>query len=197
VPSRLAAVAPLGLGLALFLLLVARPLVTALCLAPFAYTRRDIVFVGWAGLRGAVPIVLATYPVLVDAPGAKRIFDLVFFIVVVSAALQGGTIGWLTRKLGLESTESPRPPAVLEIESAQPLQGELLSFYIDPALGIEGESIANLPFPPGSAATLIVRGQELIAPRGNTVLQSGDHVYVLTRRDERAFVELMFGRPEE
>ncbi|MDQ4023971.1 MAG: potassium/proton antiporter [Actinomycetota bacterium] len=196
-PSRLVPVAALGLGLSLFLLLVARPLITAVCLAPFAYTRRDIVFVGWAGLRGAVPIVLATYPVLAGAPGAHRIFDLVFFIVVVSALLQGGTIRWLTRRLGLESTEGPRPPAVLEIESAQPLRGELLSFYIDPALGMEGETIANLPFPQGSAATLIVRGQELIAPKGNTVLQAGDHVYVLTPPDERAFVELMFGRPEE
>jgi potassium/hydrogen antiporter len=195
-PARLAAVAPLGVGLALFLVLVARPVVVAVCLAPFAYTRRDILFVGWAGLRGAVPIVLATYPVIAAAPGAQRIFDLVFFIVVASALLQGGTIRWVTRLLGLESTEGPRPPAVLEIESAQPLRGELLSFYIDPALGMDGEAIANLPFPPGSAATLIVRGQELIAPKGNTVLQSGDHVYVLTPPEERAFVELMFGRPE-
>ncbi len=197
VPSRLAAVAPLGLGLALFLALVARPVVVAACLAPFAYTARDILFVGWAGLRGAVPIVLATYPVLAGAPGAHRIFDLVFFIVVVSALLQGGTIRWVTRRLRLQSTEGPRPPAVLEIESALPLRGELLSFYIDPALGVEGEAIADLPFPPGSAATIIVRGQELIAPRGNTVLQAGDHVYVLTAPDERAFIELMFGRPEE
>ncbi|MDQ3996943.1 MAG: potassium/proton antiporter [Gemmatimonadota bacterium] len=197
VPSRLAAVAPLGLGLALFLVLVARPVVVAACLAPFAYTARDIVFVGWAGLRGAVPIVLATYPVLAGAPGARHIFDVVFFIVVVSAVLQGGTIRWVTQRLGLESTEGPRPHAVLEIESAQPLRGELLSFYVDPALGVEGESVGDLPFPPGSAATLIVRGQELIAPRGNTVLQAGDHVYVLTPPGERPFVELMFGRPEE
>ena len=198
VPSRLIAVAPLGLGLALFLLFVARPVIVAACLAPFAYTGRDILFVGWAGLRGAVPIVLAAYPVLVAAPGAERIFDLVFFIVVVSALVQGGTIRRLARAMGLESTEVlPRPPAVLEIESALPLTGDLLTFYVDPDLGVEGESIANLPFPPGTSVTLIVRGQELIAPRGNTVLQAGDHVYVMTTSDERAFVELMFGRPEE
>jgi cell volume regulation protein A len=196
-PSRLVPVAMLGLGLALFLLVVARPLVTALCLAPFSYTRRDIVFVGWAGLRGAVPIVLATFPVLAGAPGAERIFNLVFFIVVISALVQGGTIRWMTRAFGLQSTEGPRPSAVLEVESAQPLRGELLSFYIDPALALEGEVIANLPFPAGSAATLIVRGQELIAPKGNTVLHAGDHVYVLTPPEDRAFIELMFGRPEE
>jgi cell volume regulation protein A len=196
-PSRLAPVAPLGLALALFLVVIARPVVTAACLAPFAYTWRDVVFVGWAGVRGAVPIILATYPVLVAAPGAERIFNLVFFIVVVSALVQGGTIRSLARALGLESTEAPRPPAVLEVESAQPLRGELLSFYIDPALGMEGEAIGNLPFPPGSAATLIVRGQELIAPKGNTILHAGDHVYVTTTPDERAFVELMFGRPEQ
>jgi cell volume regulation protein A len=196
-PSRLADVAGPGLVLALLLAFIARPAATILCVAPFGYTARDTAYVGWVGLRGAVPIILATFPVLAGAPGAQRIFDVVFFIVVVNALVPGATVPWVTRRLGLESGDPPAPKAVLEIESARPLRGELLSFYIDPDLDMDGEAIANLPFPAGSAATLIVRGEELIAPKGNTVLRSGDHVYVLTPPEERAFVQLMFGRPEQ
>jgi len=195
-PSRLVDVAWTGLALALFLAVVARPLLVALCLAPFRYTWRDVTYVGWVGLRGAVPIILATYPVLAGAPGAQRIFDVVFFIVVVNALVPGATVPWVTRRLGLESREPPRPPAVIEIESRLPLSGELLSFYIDEALAVTGVPLADLPFPEGAAATLIVRGRELIAPKGHTTLDAGDHVYVFARPEDRPFIQLMFGRPE-
>lgn len=195
-PSRLADVWSIGLALALFLAFVARPVVVALCLAPFRYTATDTAYVGWVGLRGAVPIILATFPVLVGAPGAERIFDVVFFIVVVNALLPGATVAWVTRRLGLESREPPPPRAVLEIESLQPLKGDLMSFYVDEPLWVAGVAIAELPFPEGAAATLIVRGQELIAPKGSTVLQPSDHVYVFCRPEDRPLVQLMFGRPE-
>ena len=78
----------------------------------------------------------------------------------------------------------------------QPLRGELMSFYIDPALAVAGIAIAELPFPDGSAVTLVVRGEELVAPRGSTVLEPGDHVYVFSRPEDRTFIQLMFGRPE-
>ncbi len=118
-----------------------------LCLLPFRYPRREVLYIGWVGLRGAVPIVLATFPVLAGAPGAARLFDLVFFIVVVNAVVQGGSVAWLTRKLGLQSKEPPAPQAVLAIESRQPLQGELMSFYIDPALVVVGVPLEELPLP--------------------------------------------------
>jgi cell volume regulation protein A len=196
-PSRLVEVGWDGLVLALVLTVVARPIVVAACLAPFRYNGREVAYVGWVGLRGAVPIILATFPVLAGAPGARGIFDVVFFIVVANAIVPGGTVPWVTRRLGLESGEPPPPRAVLEIESMQPLKGELLSFYIDPALVVAGVPIAELPFPDGAAATLIVRGQELVAPKGATVLLPGDHVYVFARPEDRPFIQLMFGRPEE
>ena len=195
-PSRLGEVAFVGLALALFLAFVARPLIVALCLVPFAYTWRDIAYVGWVGLRGAVPIILATFPVLAGARGAERLFDIVFFIVLINAIVPGATVRWVTRQLGLESAEPPAPSAMLEIESMTPLKGDLLSFYIDDALAVTGASLAELPFPAGAAATLILRDQELIAPKGSTVLQSGDHVYVFSRPEDRPFIQLMFGRPE-
>jgi cell volume regulation protein A len=195
-PSRLLDVAWVGLALALALALVARPLVVALCLAPFRFPASDVAYVGWVGLRGAVPIILATFPVLAGAPGAHRIFDVVFFIVVISAFLPGATVPWITRRLGLESTAPPKPGAVLEIESLQPLEGELLSFNVDEALAVAGVPLAELPFPEGAAATLIVRGRRIIAPKGQTTLEPGDHVYVLTRPEDRPFIELMFGTPD-
>ena len=195
-PSRLAQVAWVGLALALFLAIIARPVVVALCLLPFGFRAKEIALVGWAGLRGAVPIILATFPVLAGAPGAERIFDVVFFIVVANAIVPGGTVPWVTRRLGLESPEPPAPTAVLEIESVQPLTGRLSSFYIDEALAVAGVALADLPFPEGAAATMIVRGTEIIAPKGSTILESGDHVYVLMRPEDEPTIMLMFGRPE-
>lgn len=195
-PTRLLNVAWLGLALALFLTVVARPLVVALCLIPFRYPAREITYIGWVGLRGAVPIILGTFPVLAGAPGAMFIFDIVFFIVVVNAFIPGATLPWVTRRMGLEVPEPPAPKAVLEIESMQPLSGELMSFYIDPALAVAGVPLHELPFPEGAAATLLVRGQDLIAPKGNTVLEAGDHLYVFSRPEDKPFIQLMFGRPE-
>lgn len=195
-PSHLLDVAWVGLALGLFLAFVARPLVVALCLLPFNYTRRDIGYVGWVGLRGAVPIILATFPVLAGVPGAERVFDVVFFIVVVNAILPGATVPWVTRRLGLESATPPPARAVLEIESRQSLDGDLLSFYVDEALAVAGVPLRELPFPESSTAALIVRGRELVAPKGRTTLQPGDHIYILAKPDDRAFLQLMFGRPE-
>ena len=195
-PSRLLDVAWLGLALALFLAIVARPFMVALCLLPFRYTARDIAYVGWVGLRGAVPIVLATFPVLAGAPGAERLFNIVFFIVVVNAIVPGMTVPWITRRLNLESADPPAPQAVLGIESLQPLNGELLSFYVDEALAVCGVTLADLPFPPGAAVTIIVRGRELVPPKGDTRIESGDHVYIFAHTEDLYLIRLMFGRPE-
>jgi cell volume regulation protein A len=195
-PSRLPQVAGTGLLLALVLAFLARPLMAALCLAPFRYPRTEVAYVGWVGLRGAVPIVLATFPVLAGVPAAERIFDLVFFIVVVNALVPGATVAWVARRLGLERQEPPAPPAVLVIESRQPLAGDLASFHLDEHLAVTGARLDQLAFPDGAAVTLIVRGAELIPPKGSTVLQPGDHVYVVSRPEDRAFIQLLFGRPE-
>jgi cell volume regulation protein A len=195
-PSRLVQVAPVGLLIAAFLTLVARPVVVWLCLLPFRYAAREVAYVCWVGLRGAVPIILGSFPVLAGAPGGERIFDIVFFVVVVTALVPGATVPWLARRLRLESDEPPPPQAVLEIESVQPLNGELVSYYVDDALAVAGARLADLPFPDGTSVTMIVRGREHGAPRGGTVLTPGDHVYIFSRPEERALIHLMFGREE-
>ncbi len=187
----------IGLGLALILAFVARPLSAALCLLPFRYSLKEVSYISWVGLRGAVPIVLATYPLLAGAPGSNRIFLVVFFIVVTSTILPGTTVAWATRRLGLESHEPPSPPAVLSIESRQELTGELTSFYVDDDLAVAGVRLADLSLPEGTAVTLLIRGLDLIPPRGSTVITPGDHVYVVCRPEDRSFVHLLFGRPED
>jgi potassium/hydrogen antiporter len=196
-PSRLVEVAVVGLGIALLLAVVVRPLVVTLCLLPFRYPAREVAYIGWVGLRGAVPIVLATFPLLAGAPGAERLFDLVFFIVVASAIIPGATVTWATRRLGLQSKEPPAPHAVLAIESRQPLQGELMSFYIDEALVVTGMQLEELPLPEGAAVTLIVRKNELVPPRPGITLEPGDHVHLIAGPEDRGFIQLLFGRPEE
>ncbi len=196
-PSRLWHVAGAGLALALLLAFVARPAVVALLLAPFRFARREIALVGWGGLRGAVPIILATYPVLAGVAGATRVFDLVFFVVVVSTLVQGATIRRLARALGLEVPAPPPPRAALEIVSTQNLSGEVLAFYVEPASAVAGSPISDLPFPEGTAVMLVVRGRDLVAARGPTVLEPGDHVYVFATPEEKDMVQLLFGRAEE
>jgi potassium/hydrogen antiporter len=196
-PSRLLTVAPVGLIIALVLALVARPVVVALCLLPFRYRPREVAFLSWVGLRGAVPIILAVFPVLMRAPGADWLFNVVFFIVVVNSLIPGATVPWVTRRLGLATDAPMAPQAIMEIESHLQLNAELLGFTIDEALPVAGELIADLPFPEHAAVTMIVRGRELIAPKGGTRLEVGDHVYVIATHQDRGFVELLFGHTAE
>src|SRR5690606_22469189 len=175
-PLELLEVGWVGVALSLILAIIVRPLVVSLLLLPFKFTRKEVAYISWVGLRGAVPIVLATYPVLMDAPGAGKIFNVVFFIVVLSAIIPGSTVPWVTRKLGLSSHGPPAPPAILAIESRQPLTGEIASFYVDEGLAVAGATIGELEFPEGAAVSLVVRGNDLIAPKDSTTLSPGDHV---------------------
>jgi cell volume regulation protein A len=196
-PSRLVDVAPIGLVLAIILSFAARPLAVILCLLPFRFSVRETFFVGWVGIRGAVPIVLATIPVLSRVEGAEWAFNLVFFMVVVNAIVPGTTVGWVARRLDLAAREMPAPPATVEIESPRPLSATVRSFYVDRALAVAGADVADLPLPDGSAVTLVARGQELLPPNVATRLEVGDHVYVLMRPEDEPLIRLMFGSPEE
>ncbi len=195
-PSELPSVALPGIGIALVLAVFARPLAVAACLLPFRFPAKEIAYVGWVGLRGAVPIVLATFPVLAGVQGARTLFNLVFFIVIVNVLVPGSTLGWVTRRLGLESRAPQAPAASLEIASTHDLDGEIIAFHIDPPSAVAGQPLAEVPFPAAAAAMLVIRARELIAPRGNTVLLPGDHVYVFCKREDKAMIQLLFGQEE-
>lgn len=195
-PTRLVDVAGLGLALGLLLAVFARPVAVLLCLLPFRYPWREQLYISWVGLRGAVPIILATYPVMAGAPFAERVFDLVFFVVVVNALVPGSTVAKVTEKLGLRSEAPPPAPAVLDINSTQRLSGRVLAFFIDRASAAAGARIDELPLPPGASIMVVVRGNQLLPARGAVVLQPGDHIYVISRPEDEGLVHLLLGRRE-
>lgn len=194
-PSQLVPVAWVGLVLGLGLALVARPLVVALCLLPFRWSAREIGYVSWVGIRGAVPIILGTFPVMAELPGGERIFHIVFFIVVVSALVPGASIVPLTRRLRLDDPEPPTPAAALEMHSLRPMGAEIHSYYIQQPVVACGVPLSKIRFPDGAAAIMVVRGDSVMAARGATVLEPGDHVYVFCRPGDEPHIGLLFGRP--
>jgi cell volume regulation protein A len=193
-PSRLPEIGWSNLAIVLLGVLAARLLVVALLLTPFRYPWREQLFIGWVGLRGAVPIVLATYPVLVGVPGAERIFHVVFFVVVLSVVLQGGTVSALARRLGLQARITPVPPAVLEVLSHRDLDADIVSFHLDPEAAVTGIPAGEVPMPEGAAIVLVARGRALLAPAAGLELQPGDHVYVVCRDEHRPELRLLFGQ---
>ncbi len=196
-PSQLRPIAGVGIAVAMFMAFIARPLVVAACLLPFGFRAKEVGYIGWVGLKGAVPVILATFPVLAGIPEGMKVFNIVFFVVVCNALVPGATIRYLTRRLGLEALEAPPPVAALEINSTRMLNGELMSFSISDPLAICGVPLSKIPWPANSSAVLLVRGEQLIAPRGSTVLEPGDHAYIFCRTEDRPFIQFLFGRPEE
>lgn len=196
-PERVLEIAPAGLVVAAFLVFVARPVTVFGLLLPFRYPIREITYIAWGGLKGAVPIVLAVMPVIARVPGAGDVFDAVFFVVFVSAAVQGSTMRWFARRLGVASKAPPSEQATLEIVSTRPLGADVIAFEVDAASAVCGATLAEVPFPPGSSAMLVIRGDELVAPRGDTELMDRDQVYVFCRLEDRPFFQLLFGRTAE
>ncbi len=196
-PSRLWPLAPQGLVFGLALAFVARPLAVLLTLLPFRASRRERWFVAWVGLRGAVPIILATYPVLRDVPGAETLFHLVFFVVLVSSVLPGATVSRLARRWGLAERAAPAPPANVELVSLREYPGDFVWYTVDRASAVAGAMVHELPLPDDCVLTLLLRGDRVLAPRGETRLEVGDHVCVFATRESRPFLDLAFGREQE
>ena len=195
-PSRLLATAPTGLLLAIALLFLARPLAVFLCFLPFRASLRERVFISWVGLRGAVPIVLATYPVLRGVAQGDVIFHVVFFVVLVNGLIPGATVGWMARRFGLAAREVSAPAAV-ELVSLREYPGEFVWYTIDRASAVAGATIGDLPLPDGCVLTLVLRHEGIVAMREDTRFRPDDHVCVFVRHEERAFVDLLFGREED
>lgn len=196
-PSKLVPVAGIGLVLGLALAFIARPVVVTLCLLPFRWPAKQIAYTSWVGLRGAVPIILAIFPVMAQLPGAQTVFNIVFFIVVVSALVPGASIVPLTRFLKLDEAEAPTPAAALEMHSLRKMNGEIKVYLIDQTVAVCGATLAEIDFPEGASAILLVRGTELHAARGKTRLEPGDHVYIFCKPADEPMIGLLFGRSVE
>lgn len=196
-PSRLLHVAVPGLLITAVLVFVARPLSVAAALLPFRFNAREIVFVSWAGLKGAVPIVLATFPLLLGLPGGEAVFDVVFFVVLVSALLQGWTLAPLARLLKIEEPGAPPPAMSLEITSLRPVHGDIVQYSLTGGARVEGRMIRELALPDGAVVAMIARENRVIPPRGSTRLREGDHVFVVLSPGARPLVDRIFAGTAE
>jgi len=178
-PSQLPAVALSGLALAAVLICIARP--AAVWGSTFTmriFDQRERLFLGWAGLRGAVPIVLATFVLSSHVDGANTIFNAVFFVVLVSAVLQGTTLEWVAEKLGL-LTSFPVVEAPLEV-TRHGRSLSLVEFAVAAEHAIVGSVVRDLDLPREALIALVVRGEEAVPPRGSTVIEPGDVLFILT-----------------
>ncbi len=195
-PSRLAAVSVQGLLIGLVLILAARPIAVALTLPWFRFNRRELLFLSWVGLKGAVPITLATFPLLAGIPQAPLLFDVVFFVVVLSALVQGWTLPVLARWLGLERPAEPASPVRLEIMSLRDVEGEVVDYAVGATSRAAGRLVRELALPEGAVIALIVRQHQVIPPHGKTRIKAGDHAILVLRREILPLVTQVFSDTE-
>ncbi|QEV47050.1 potassium/proton antiporter [Streptomyces vinaceus] len=163
----------------LVLTMVARPLEVFLSLLPFRIPWQEQALMSWAGLRGAVPIILATIPMVTGIEGSDRVFNIVFVLVVVYTLVQGPTLPWLARKLELGDSDAGAADLGIESAPLEKLRGHLLSFAIPAASRMHGVEVSELRLPPGASVTLVVRDAKSFVPLPSTVLRRGDELLVV------------------
>jgi cell volume regulation protein A len=129
--------------------------------------------------------------------GARLLFDLVFFIVVVGAFIPGMSVPWVTRLLRVESATPPPPRTLIEVDAHSNQGDKLRSYFISEQLAVSGATLKDVPFPTGAAVSMIERGGALIAPSGATRMEPGDYVYIIAPEGARPEIELLFGQAEE
>ena len=189
IPSQLADVALEGTALALALIFIARPIATLVATQVDRYELRERVMLSWAGLRGAVPIWLATLPVIAGVEGSGLLFNDIFYVVVISTLLQGFTFEPLARRLGLTSSEAALPQPVVETGMIQELGGDVFAIRIEPGDAAVGRLVKDLGLPRQALISVIVRDEQALLPRGSTMLAAGDELHLLVRRERHAETE--------
>ena len=187
-PAKLATHIVPALLIGLVLLLVARPLSVIVSLTPFRVPWRDQAFLSWAGLRGGVPVVLATVPRTAGTPNVEWLFDLVFVLVVIFTLVQGPTLPWVARRLGVMDVERALD---LEVESTplNEIGADVLEVTVGPSSRLHGVEVFELRLPPGANVTMVVRGGEAFVPTLRTVLRHGDQMLIVATADSRVAAE--------
>jgi potassium/hydrogen antiporter len=172
----------------LLLTFVARPLSVLACGFALRMSLPERLFISWAGLRGAVPIVLATIPLAEDVPGADTLFDIVFVMVVIYTILTGPTLPWVASRLGIAERGEPRD---LDVEAAplERIAADLLQVAITDKSLLHGVEVGELRLPVGASVSLVVRDGHTLVPEARTVLRHGDDILVVTPRKQREATE--------
>ncbi len=187
-PSRLTEQLVPALVVGLVLLLIARPLSVVVSLTPFGFGWRDQAFLSWAGLRGAVPVVLAIVPLTVGVSQMLWLVDLVLVLVAVYTLIQAPTLAWAARKLGV--AESVRQVAVnLETTPLEQMGADVITVHVGPTSKLHGVDIQELRLPPGANVTLIVRGDSAFVPQPRTGIRHGDQLLIVAADSARELTE--------
>ena len=175
-----------------FLILIARPIAVAICLAPFVFSLRERTFVAWVGLRGAVPIILAIFPMTYGLPEAPLLFNVAFIVVLVSLLLQGFTIAPAARLLKVEVPPEPTPFLRHALELPTKREYEIFVFHLDERTHCTNIAIRDLGMPIGTRIAALFRDESLIFPKGETVVRSGDNLLVVGKSEDLSSLSRMF-----
>lgn len=193
-PGQLGEVALEGTVLALVVLFVGRPLGAFLATVGRGFSVPERTVLSWAGLRGAVPVVLATFPVIAEVPGSLEFFNIVFFAVLLSTVLQGVTFESVADRLGTTTSEPALPRPLAEAGTIRRLGAEVLEFPVSEGDAVVGARVRDLGLPREAVVNVIVRRDQAIPPRGSTRLMVGDRLHVLLRQESAGEVRRLVER---
>lgn len=179
-PHEMLGVSVSAMLIGLFMIFVARPLTVMLCLLPFRQmTFKAKCFVSWVGLRGAVPIIFATYPVVSEIPGSQVIFNIVFFITLLSLIFQGMTIAPVAKWLGLDLPEE-KEGNEFGVEIPEEIDSQLTDVTLTPEMLEDGNRLMDMNIAPGTLVMLVKRGSEFMIPNGRMELKVGDKLLYIS-----------------
>lgn len=182
-PSHIVPVMGIGIVISLFMIFVARPLVVFVLMALSKFSVRDKIFISWGGLRGAVPIVFATYALVSGLPHAETIFNIVFFISVSSVLIQGTSLPFMARILKLDLPASDANAHPLDYEISESFQSELVETRVEHGSAMVGKKIVELKIPQSVLIILIYRNGKYFAPNGSTVIEENDGLTLMSEND--------------
>lgn len=183
-PSRIVPIIGIGLLISAVLIFLARPIAVFLSLSLFKVKTREKLFISWVGLRGAVPIVFATYPLIAGLEKADMIFNLVFFISVTSVLIQGTTLPLVAKWLKVVVPKNVKRKTILDLELSDTIKSELVELLLPGNSKAIGKQIVNLEFPKTAMIILLSRNGKYIQPSGSTILEEGDKLLVLANNKE-------------
>lgn len=178
-PVELFKVSKEGIIISAVLIFTARPLAVFISLLPFKFGAKEKVFTSWVGLRGAVPIILAIFPMVNGIENAHTMFHVVFYAVLISALLQGSSVPFVAKKFGLESEDRHAARYPLEFEQFAGIDADMHEVMIPFGSFYSGKKLFEVGIPAGSLVALIARGEGFIIPNGNTVLEEGDVMLIM------------------
>lgn len=189
-PSQIVPIIGVGLLISLFLIVVARPLGVLLSLLPFKMKARRRLYISWVGLRGAVPIVFATYPLLAGIEKAEMIFNIVFFVSVTSVLIQGTSLSVVAKWLHVSLPMKVKPLAPTDAFLSEHPKAEMEEIPILPDSFVVGKKIVAIGFPKTAIIAMIKRDEKYLTPNGSTIIEANDKLIVLS--DSKAGIEKVY-----